>query len=78
MYLILFGTGFRGRSALSAVTAQVGGENATVLYAGAQGGQVGLDQLNLLLPRALTGRGEVGVVMSADGKLANTVQVTIR
>jgi uncharacterized protein (TIGR03437 family) len=49
-----------------------------VLYAGAQGGQAGLDQLNLLLPRALTGRGEADVVMSADGKLANTVQVTIR
>lgn len=47
-------------------------------YAGAQGGSQGLDQVNVLLPRALAGRGSgVPVVLTADGKTANTVTVSI-
>ena len=78
VFLILFGTGIRYRSALSNVTAQVGGLNATVTYAGAQNEFAGLDQINLLLPRSLAGRGEVDLVIAADGKSANTVKVSIR
>src|SRR5262249_7081025 len=37
VYLILFGTGLRFRSSLSTVTLTIGGVNAPVLYAGAQG-----------------------------------------
>ena len=78
VYLILYGTGIRFRSALSAVTTSIGGTNAGVLYAGGDTGFVGLDQVNVLLPRSLAGRGEVDVVITADGKAANTVRIAIK
>jgi uncharacterized protein (TIGR03437 family) len=77
-FLILYGTGFRNRSALSAVACQIGGETSEVQFAGPQGGLVGLDQANVRIPRSLAGRGEVDVVMTVDGKAANTVRVNIR
>jgi len=39
---------------------------------------VGLDQVNVLIPRSLIGRGEVDVVLTVDGKPANTVRVAIK
>jgi uncharacterized protein (TIGR03437 family) len=78
VFLILYGTGFRHRSSLSAVTATIGGVSANVLYAGAQGVLAGLDQANLRLPRSLIGRGEVEVALTVDGKAANTLKVSIR
>jgi uncharacterized protein (TIGR03437 family) len=75
LFLLLFGTGWRNRSSLSAVTASIGGLAAQVDYAGAQGDLVGLDQINLRLPRSLAGRGEVDLVLSVDGLTANTVRV---
>jgi len=78
VFLILFGTGMRFRSAPVAVTARVGGATAEVLFAGAQGGFVGLDQVNLRLPRELIGRGEVGVVLTVDGRTSNAVQIKIK
>lgn len=77
VYLNLFGTGIRNRSNLSAVTATVGGISVNVSYAGAQGQYEGLDQLNLLLPKSLRGRGDVNVVVTVDGQTANTVRVKI-
>lgn len=78
VYLILFGTGLRNRSALAGVTASIGGANAPVVFAGAQGGLVGLDQVNLLLPASLAGRGEVDLVINVDGKTANTVRLAFK
>jgi uncharacterized protein (TIGR03437 family) len=78
VFLLLFGTGFRNRSALAAVTCKIGGIDAEVLYAGPQGDFVGLDQANVRLPRGLKGRGEVDVVMTVDGKTANTVRVSVK
>lgn len=78
VYLIFFGTGFRGRSGMSAVSARLGGVNAQVVFAGAQDDFAGLDQCNLRLPRALIGRGEVGVAFDVDGKTANGVKVWIK
>ncbi|HZS09589.1 MAG TPA: SBBP repeat-containing protein [Blastocatellia bacterium] len=78
VFLVLFGTGVRNRSALSAVTAKIGGADAEVLYAGEQGGFSGLDQINLRIPRSLTGRGEVDVALTVDGKTANAVKVSIK
>jgi len=78
VFLILFGTGLRFRSSLPAVTVKIGGIDAQVLYAGPQGGFVGLDQLNVAVPRSLIGRGEVDVVLTVDGQTANTVRVNIR
>ena len=48
-----------------------------VLYAGPQSQFVGLDQVNVLLGRSLIGRGQVNVVLTVDGKVANTVTITI-
>jgi len=76
--LMLFGTGLRGRSVLSAVRVRMGGADAEVLYAGAQGGFAGLDQVNVGIPRSLRGRGEVLVEVTVDGVGANQVTVAIR
>lgn len=73
----LFGTGIRGRSALTAVTATIGGQTAEVQYAGPQGGFAGLDQVNIRVPRSLAGQGNVDVVLTVDGKTANTVTVRV-
>ncbi len=78
LFLVLFGTGFRKRSALGAVTATIGGTDAEVQFAGAQGGLAGLDQTNLRIPRTLGGRGEVEVILRVDGKAANTVRIAIK
>lgn len=78
VFLVLFGSGFRFRSALSSVTATVGGTPVEITFAGAQGTFTGLDQANLRLPRSLSGRGEVDVVLTVDGQTANTVRVAIR
>lgn len=78
VYVLFYGTGIRFRSGLSGVTANIGGTNAGVLYAGGDTGFTGLDQINVLLPRSLAGSGEVNVVLSVDGKTANTVKVNIK
>ncbi|HWQ32378.1 MAG TPA: FG-GAP-like repeat-containing protein [Blastocatellia bacterium] len=78
VFLVLFGTGLRHSSSLSAVKATIGGVEAEVTYAGSQNGFVGLDQINVRIPRSLAGRGEVEVGITADGKAANPVRVNIR
>jgi adhesin/invasin len=78
VFLILYGTGFRNRSALSAVSTTIGGMNSETRFAGAAPGFVGLDQANVHLLRSLIGRGEVDVVLTAEAKPANTVRVNIR
>jgi uncharacterized protein (TIGR03437 family) len=78
VFLILFGTGFRFRSSLAGVTATIGGVGAEVLFAGEQGGFVGLDQANIRIPRSLIGRGEVDVMLRVDGKVTNTLKVNIK
>lgn len=76
--LVLFATGIRFRSSLASVTARVGGVATPVMYAGAQGEFVGVDQVNLLLPRTLAGRGEMDVVLTVDEQVANLVRVSVR
>jgi uncharacterized protein (TIGR03437 family) len=78
VFLILFGTGWRFRSAPSAATCGIGGLNSEVLFAGAQGDFVGLDQMNIRLARALIGRGEVDLVVNVEGRVANTVRINIK
>jgi uncharacterized protein (TIGR03437 family) len=53
VFLVLYATGLRLRSALSAVTASIGGANAEALFAGASPDLIGADQINLRLPRSL-------------------------
>ncbi len=78
VFLVLFGTGFRHRSSLAGVNVKVGGMNAEVAFAGDQGSFAGLDQLNVKIPRSLTGHGEVEITLIVDGKTANTVKVAIK
>ena len=78
VYLVLFGTGIRGRTALSSVECSIGGASAQVSYAGAQSQYLGLDQANVLIPRSLIGRGDAEVLFRVDAKLANTVTVNIK
>lgn len=78
VYLVLFGTGFRNLEALRVVGVSIGGTAVPVQYAGAQGGFAGLDQINVRLPRALAGRGEVEVNVTVEGKAANPVKVYLR
>jgi len=76
--LTLYGTGIRGRSSLAGVSAKFGGLDAQVQYAGAQSQFAGLDQLNIAIPRALAGQGEVDLALTVDAKAANTVRVNIK
>lgn len=78
VFLVLFGTGIRFRSALTGISLRIGGVSVPVLFAGEQGGFVGLDQVNAQLLRSLAGRGTLDAVLTADGKTANTVQINIR
>ena len=77
IFLLMFGTGMRGFA--TAATATVGGEQVGVGGPVAQSEFVGLDQANLgPLPRSLIGRGEVNILLTVDGKTANTVTVNIQ
>jgi uncharacterized protein (TIGR03437 family) len=78
LFLIGFGSGFRNRSALSAVSATLGGLGAVVSYAGPQGNLTGLDQLNIAIPRTLSGRGNVELTVMVDGSTANTTTINIK
>jgi uncharacterized protein (TIGR03437 family) len=78
VYLILYGTGIRNRSSLANVTANVGGTNVPVLFAGPQSNFDGLDQVNLTLPVSLSGSGEVNIVLTVDGQTANVVTIDIQ
>jgi uncharacterized protein (TIGR03437 family) len=77
VFLILYGVGFRAAST-GGVTVTIGGEKAEALYAGAAPGFVGLDQANVRVPRALIGKGEVTIQLTADNRSANAVTINIR
>lgn len=78
VYLLLYGTGFRGRSALNAVNVSIGGVLAEIGYAGPQGDYVGLDQINARIPRSLNGRGNITITVTVDGSAANAVTANIK
>ncbi len=75
VYLVLYGTGLR-HAASVAVT--IGGTPATVAYAGPQLQYPGLDQVNVLVPSSLAGRGSVAVQLTADGQGANAVGISVK
>ena len=78
LFLITFGTGFRGRSSLANVSATIGGTNANVSFAGAHSSLIGVDQANILIPRSVAGRGSIDVVLAADKKPTNTVSINVK
>jgi uncharacterized protein (TIGR03437 family) len=74
----LYGTGIRNNSGLSHAFASIGAVRATILYAGPQGQFPGLDQINVMVPPALAGAGEVPVVVTLDGQTANPVTINVK
>ncbi|MDX2043654.1 MAG: CAP domain-containing protein [Acidobacteriota bacterium] len=76
-FLVLYGTGLRRRSSMTNVRVMIGGVQAEVSFLGAHSRLVGVDQMNIKLPEPLRGRGNVDVVVTIDGKTANTVTINI-
>jgi uncharacterized protein (TIGR03437 family) len=74
--LELYGTGIRGHSV--GVTCRVGATTLPVAYAGPQGGFVGLDQVNVTLPKSLRGSGNTTVLLTVDGQAANPVSLNFK
>ncbi|MEP7340080.1 MAG: PKD domain-containing protein [Acidobacteriota bacterium] len=83
VYLLAYGVGMRGRTNAANISVNLGGTVKT-LNAGlfedafAVGDFVGLDQVNIVLPRTLVGKGLINVVLTVDGKVSNTVQIAIK
>jgi uncharacterized protein (TIGR03437 family) len=67
-----------GVSGASEVHVQIAGEEAPVYYAGASGYFPGMDEVMVRVPRSLAGRGATDVTLTADGKTAGPVQVSIQ
>ena len=81
LYLVLYGTGLRNLSAITTVNVRIGNTtftNLPAVYAGPQNFFVGVDQVNVLLPRTLVGSGLVDAVLTVDGKVANTVKLNFK
>ncbi len=66
------GTGSSGE-----ITVTIGGEAAQVLGFAPSPQFAGLDQLNVLIPRSLIGRGLVEVRVTVDGLELNAVTIAI-
>lgn len=75
VFLVLFGTGLRNRSSLSAVNARLGDLTLEVLFAGPSPDFAGLDQVNLRLLPNLAGGGELPLTLTVDGAAANIVRL---
>jgi uncharacterized protein (TIGR03437 family) len=80
VYLTLYGTGIRHRSALDLdhVQVTINGVNVPVLYAGPQPDFAGLDQINVPLTLNLRGSGVANVVLKVNQHQANTVTVDVQ
>lgn len=78
IFLVLFGSGIRGRSSLGAVSLKLGEMDIPAVFAGAQTDFVGLDQVNCELQRSLKGRGEVTLILSVAAQNSNPVIVSFK
>ena len=78
LFLILFGSGVRFRNLTAPAVATLGNQFSIATYAGPQGPLIGLDQINLPLPRGLAGMGEITVIVSVDGRNTNDVRVAFK
>lgn len=77
VYLVLFGTGTQA-TGTAGTTVTVNGVNAPVPYAVSRNLFTRLDQVNVLLPASLAGKGAVAVQLTAGGIAANLVQVVVQ
>lgn len=78
VYLVLYGTAIRQRTNLDQVRVKIGKTEMPVEYAGAQSTFAGVDQINVLLPRDLIGQGEVQILLTVEGQVANVVTIFIQ
>jgi uncharacterized protein (TIGR03437 family) len=79
VYLLLYGTGIRGRTSLAEVGVKIGGFAVPVVFAGPQNGYAGLDQVNIgPLPAALRGIGVADLVVTIGGKESNRVTILMK
>ena len=78
LVVMLFGTGLRNAGGNRSVAALIGTTLVQVIYAGPQAETPGLDQVNLIVPRSLAGRGVLEVRVAVDGVASNAVQIAVR
>jgi uncharacterized protein (TIGR03437 family) len=73
--IALFGTGWRNSLP---VAVSIGGQKATVEYAGASGGFNGLDQINVQIPSGVTGTVPVIVTTASGATSRNDAVISIK
>jgi uncharacterized protein (TIGR03437 family) len=83
VYLLLYGTGVRNSAKAEDYSVDFGGVVKTLSAANFEGGFavpgfIGLDQINVVLPRNLVGKGNVKLTLTVEGKPANPVQLNIK
>jgi uncharacterized protein (TIGR03437 family) len=79
VYLILYVTGLRYvENPTSTVSVLIGGVQVAPIFAGPVQGLAGLDQVNVLIPSSLVGRGVVSVVITVLGyNSSNLVEIEL-
>ena len=80
VYLSFYGTGIRGRggrASVLTVRVRIGNVDIMAMYAGQQTQFPGLDQVNVPLPLALRGAGDVNVTVTVDGVASNVVKINV-
>jgi uncharacterized protein (TIGR03437 family) len=60
------------------VIATIGGTYTEVLSAEAQPGAAGVDRVEVAVLRGVVARGEVDVLLTVDGQVANPVRINIQ
>jgi uncharacterized protein (TIGR03437 family) len=73
-YLVLYGTGLGGVSAM----ALVGGAPVSVLYSGPQRQYPGLDQINAQLPSGVSGVGLLNIAVAVGSRTSNQVNISVK
>jgi uncharacterized protein (TIGR03437 family) len=76
VFLEFYGTGFRNNPDLRSVRVTMDGQSVPVSYAGASPAFIGLDQIDVAVPRDFKDTGVVAIVVTADGQASNTVTLT--
>jgi uncharacterized protein (TIGR03437 family) len=78
LFLVLYGTGVRGRLTLDSVQVRVGDLLLSPIFAQQSPDFLGVDQINVELPRSLVGRGPVEVQLIVEGVPSNRVQLILQ
>ena len=76
-FVTLWGTGL-GPTTAEQVSVLLGGHPFPAAYAGPSADYAGLDQINLLIPSSLAGKGQVNVVVTAASKPSSPVYIVIQ